>query len=95
MLTDKELQSLCSLGCEFEAAAEEIKALRKALSTVAQPVQPAAVDAQLIEVLRGGRQCDEIGVEIIMSRQACLEAADILEAIATKAQPVQPAGNKA
>lgn len=29
----------------------------------------------LIEVLRGGRQCDEDGVEIIMSRQACVEAA--------------------
>lgn len=31
---------------------------------------------QLTEVLRGGRQCDEDGVEIIMSRQACHEAAD-------------------
>ena len=30
----------------------------------------------LIEVLRGGRQCDEDGTEIIMSRQACHEAAD-------------------
>lgn len=30
----------------------------------------------LIEVLRGGRQCDEDGTEIIMSRQACVEAAD-------------------
>jgi len=33
----------------------------------------------LIEVLRGGRQCDNDGVEIIMSRQACVEAADELE----------------
>jgi hypothetical protein len=33
----------------------------------------------LIEVLRGGRQCDNDGVEIIMSRQACLEAADEIE----------------
>lgn len=31
---------------------------------------------QLTEVLRGGRQCDEDGTEIIMSRQACHEAAD-------------------
>ena len=34
---------------------------------------------QLTEVLRGGRQCDEDGVEIIMSRQACHEAADEIE----------------
>jgi hypothetical protein len=33
---------------------------------------------QLTEVLRGGRQCDEDGTEIIMSRQACHEAADQL-----------------
>lgn len=33
----------------------------------------------LTEVLRGGRQCDNDGVEIIMSRQACLEAADEIE----------------
>ena len=33
----------------------------------------------LIEVLRSGRQCDNDGVEIIMSRQACLEAADEIE----------------
>lgn len=36
--------------------------------------------AELIKVLRGGRQCDEEGAEIIMSRQACLEAADALQA---------------
>jgi len=33
----------------------------------------------LTEVLRGGRQCDNDGVEIIMSRQACLGAADEIE----------------
>ena len=33
----------------------------------------------LVSVLRGGRQCDEDGCEIIMSRQACCEAADYLE----------------
>lgn len=35
----------------------------------------------LSEVLRGGRQCDEDGTEIIMSRQACVEAADRLESL--------------
>jgi len=35
----------------------------------------------LQEVLRGGRQCDEDGTEIIMSRQACVEAADRLESL--------------
>ena len=34
------------------------------------------METQLTEVLRGGRQCDEDGTEIIMSRQACHEAAD-------------------
>jgi len=34
---------------------------------------------QLTEVLRGGRQCDEDGTEIIMSRQACHEAANEIE----------------
>lgn len=32
----------------------------------------------LINYLRGGRQCDSDGTEIIMSRQACHEAADKL-----------------
>ena len=35
------------------------------------------------EVLRGGRQCDEDGTEIIMSRQACVEAADLLDQMET------------
>lgn len=34
---------------------------------------------ELTDVLRSGRQCDEDGVEIIMSRQACCEAADELD----------------
>ena len=34
---------------------------------------------ELTEVLRGGRQCDEDGVEIIMSREACIVAADEIE----------------
>ena len=34
---------------------------------------------ELTEVLRGGRQCDEDGVEIIMSREACHVAADEIE----------------
>lgn len=34
---------------------------------------------QLTDVLRGGRQCDEDGTEIIMSRQACHEAANEIE----------------
>lgn len=34
---------------------------------------------RLTEVLRGGRQCDEDGAEIIMSRQACVEAADMID----------------
>ena len=38
----------------------------------------------LTAVLRGGRQCDEDGTEIIMSRQACVEAADLLESISTQ-----------
>lgn len=36
---------------------------------------------KLTDVLRGGRQCDEDGVEIIMSRQACCEAAERIEAL--------------
>ena len=38
---------------------------------------------ELTEVLRGGRQCDEDGTEIIMSRQACVEAADEIERLRT------------
>ena len=34
---------------------------------------------KLVDVLRGGRQCDQEGIEIIMSRQACLEAAEEIE----------------
>ena len=34
---------------------------------------------ELTDVLRGGRQCDEDGVEIIMSREACHVAADEIE----------------
>lgn len=33
----------------------------------------------LTEVLRGGRQCDEDGTEIIMSREACWRAAEEIE----------------
>jgi len=39
---------------------------------------------ELTDVLRGGRQCDEDGVEIIMSRQACVEAADELDRLRTE-----------
>lgn len=62
---------------------------RHHLYAAAPPAQPAAQPVQrlsdeqrreLIDVLRGGRQCDEDGTEIIMSRQACCEAADIIEA---------------
>jgi hypothetical protein len=34
----------------------------------------------MIEALRNGQQCDEDGVMCIVSRQACHEAADIIEA---------------
>lgn len=34
----------------------------------------------MIEALRSGQQCDEDGVMCIVSRQACHEAADIIEA---------------
>ena len=34
---------------------------------------------ELTDVLRGGRQCDEDGMEIIMSREACCVAADEIE----------------
>lgn len=34
---------------------------------------------ELTQVLRGGRQCDEDGTQIIMSRQACHEAANEIE----------------
>jgi hypothetical protein len=34
---------------------------------------------ELTDVLRGGRQCDEDGTEIIMSREACVVAADLIE----------------
>lgn len=44
---------------------------------------------ELIAVLRGGRQCDEEGVEIIMSRQACCEAANMLTANAKEIQILQ------
>lgn len=35
--------------------------------------------SQLSEALRGGRQCDRDGTSVIVSRQACVEAADKLE----------------
>lgn len=35
--------------------------------------------SQLSEALRGGRQCDMDGTSVIVSRQACVEAADKLE----------------
>lgn len=38
------------------------------------------MNTELIATLRGGRQCDADGTEVIMSRQACVEAADALEA---------------
>lgn len=53
---------------------------------VAAPV--GDVPTGLIACLRGGRQCDEDGSEIIMSRQACCEAADILESISASRVPV-------
>jgi serine phosphatase RsbU (regulator of sigma subunit) len=34
----------------------------------------------IIEALRSGQQCDEDGVMCIVSRHACHEAADIIEA---------------
>ncbi len=40
----------------------------------------------LIDVLRGGSQCDEDGVMCIVSRQACHEAADLLERLLTTQQ---------
>lgn len=46
-----------------------------------QPIRAQRVPDGLIACLRGGRQCDEDGAEIIMSRQACCEAADILESL--------------
>lgn len=39
---------------------------------------------ELTDVLRGGRQCDEDGVEIIMSREACHVAADEIERLRTE-----------
>lgn len=45
------------------------------------------VSDDLIACLRGGRQCDADGVEVIMSRQACREAADILESWAIDQAP--------
>lgn len=39
---------------------------------------------ELTEVLRGGRQCDEDVTEIIMSRQACVEAANEIERLRTE-----------
>lgn len=74
-----------------ECSKNDIEVLRtspqrevRPLYRAAPPAQPAQrlTDEhrqQLVEVLRGGRQCDEDGVEIIMSRQACCEAADIIE----------------
>jgi len=56
-----------------------------ALATPAASVPAGGeVPEGLIACLRGGRQCDETGEEIIMSRQACCEAADILERFATQ-----------
>ena len=37
---------------------------------------------ELINALRSGEQCDEDGVRCIVSRQACVEAADTLERLA-------------
>ena len=44
-----------------------------------EPTFEGVESMQLTEVLRGGRQCDEDGTEIIMSRQACHEAANEIE----------------
>ena len=43
------------------------------------PSMKTASLSNLAKVLRSGRQCDESGEEVIMSRQACCEAADLLD----------------
>lgn len=39
---------------------------------------------KMIEALRSGTQCDEEGVMVIVSRQACHEAADEIERLRLK-----------
>ncbi|MGH8649495.1 MAG: hypothetical protein ACREUP_09345, partial [Burkholderiales bacterium] len=72
----------------FESDA--LAAIQDASRAAHQARAVPAVPEGLIEVLRGGRQCDEDGTEIIMSRQACCEAADLLETMGS--QP--PAGQQ-
>lgn len=73
----------CSYFCDRPAC---IKAQRDELrDALAQKAEPVAQHKELVNVLRGGRQCDEDGVEIIMSREACWEAAAIIESIAPPA----------
>lgn len=59
---------------------DSVDELRTAIAAEEAKPPLSAERAALIDVLRGGRQCDEEGAEIIMSRQACLEAADMLAA---------------
>jgi len=47
-----------------------------------------AVPEGLIACLRGGAQCDEDGTNIIMNREACCVAADILERLAASPSPL-------
>ena len=92
----------CSYYCQRPACVlaqrDELRDGHGAGNQAPPPAQPAAQPVQrlsdeqrreLIDVLRGGRQCDEDGTEIIMSRQACCEAADIIEA-ALQPQGWQP-----
>ena len=66
---------------------DELLATWKRLQAPATAPKHRTVSDDLIACLRGGRQCDADGVEVIMSRQACCEAADILESWAIDQAP--------
>lgn len=54
--------------------------IRADLARTVQPVGVRVPDG-LIEALRSGRQADADGCMVVVSRQACEEAADILSAL--------------
>jgi hypothetical protein len=75
----------------YAAAADRIDALEAEVAKL----RAAKVPDGLIDALRSGRQADADGCMVIVSRQACEEAADLLSALTAPADPQPDAHNAA
>lgn len=78
----RELYRAERTAIKFTKATDVYRAMADAALSVIQSRakgQPG-VDPRMIEALRSGQQADRDGVMVMVSRQACEEAADLLEA---------------